>query len=82
MNGSVTVIAHCADYAHSTSGMNITCTSDGSWSGTSPVCQCIDGYRLIITENTKQLCEDIKSFSVRLLKCVSCDNINLLTIVW
>ena len=42
MNGSVTVIAHCADNAHSTGGMNITCTSDGSWSGTSPVCQCID----------------------------------------
>ena len=55
---SVTVTAQCADNAHSTIGTNITCMSDGSWSGRVH-CQCDDGYILVEVTHSKHICQGI-----------------------
>ena len=44
LTGSVTVYTRCADNAHSTSSDTVECTSDGAWSGETPVCECDEGY--------------------------------------
>ena len=45
VSGSVTVTARCADNAHKiSSSLNVSCTSSGNWSGTTPQCQCDTGY--------------------------------------
>ena len=58
VSGSVTVTVQCADNAHSTIGTNITCMSDGSWSGTVH-CQCNDGYILVEVSHSKKICQGI-----------------------
>ena len=55
-SGSVTVTTQCADNAHRTSSsLNVSCTSSGSWSGTTPQCQCDTGYRAV-TVGGRQIC--------------------------
>ena len=46
VNGSVTVTTQCADNAHIgyNSSLNVTCASNGSWSGLIPQCECNTGY--------------------------------------
>ena len=51
-SGSVTVTTQCADNAHGFS-LSVRCTSTGSWTGTTPQCECDTGYRV----NGGQLCE-------------------------
>ena len=43
---SVTVTTQCADNSHIRTGssLNVTCTSNGSWSGTTPQCECDEGH--------------------------------------
>ena len=57
-SGSVTVTTQCADNAHVRSGssLSVRCTSSGSWSGTTPVCECDDGYR-VATVSGRQICQ-------------------------
>ena len=45
-SGPVTVNARCADNAHAITGLSVTCTSDGGWSGATPHCVCDEGYYL------------------------------------
>ena len=57
VNGSVTVTTQCADNAHSTSAsLNVSCTSSGNWSGTTPQCQCDTGY-CAVTVSGRQICQ-------------------------
>ena len=52
---STTVIAECADNARRvSSSLSVTCSSDGSWSG-SPQCQCNDEYQTA-TIDGRQVC--------------------------
>ena len=53
-SGSVTVTTQCADNAHVRSGssLNVTCNSNGNWSGVTPVCQCNEGYHGININGT------------------------------
>ena len=56
-SGSVTVTTQCADNAHRTSSsLSVSCTSSGSWSGTTPQCQCDTGYRAV-TVSGRQICK-------------------------
>ena len=57
-SGSVTVTTQCADNAHVRSGssLSVGCTSSGSWSGTTPVCECDTGYRAV-TVGGRQICQ-------------------------
>ena len=56
-SGSVTVTTQCADNAHRTSSsLSVSCTSSGSWSGTTPQCQCDTGYRAA-TVSGRQICK-------------------------
>ena len=55
-SGSTTVIAECADNARRvSSSLSITCSSTGSWSGSSR-CQCNSGYQTA-TIDEKQICQ-------------------------
>ena len=53
-SGSQTVTTQCADNASPTTGLSVTCRSDGSWSG-SPQCQCNSGYQMA-TIDGRQVC--------------------------
>ena len=54
-SGSVTVNTQCADNAHRTSSnLNVSCTSSGNWSGTTPHCQCDTGY-CAVTVSRRQI---------------------------
>ena len=56
-SGSVTVTTQCADNAHRTSSsLSVSCTSRGSWSGTTPRCQCDTRYRAV-TVGGRQICK-------------------------
>ena len=54
VNGSVTVTTQCADNAHifNSTSLNVTCTSNGSWSGETPQCQCDEGYHEVSVNGT------------------------------
>ena len=53
-SGSQTVTTQCADNASPTTGLSVTCRSDGSWSG-NPQCQCNSGYQMA-TIDGRQVC--------------------------
>ena len=54
---SVNVTSQCADNAHRiSSSLNVSCTSSGNWSGTTPQCQCDTGYRAIAVGG-RQICQ-------------------------
>ena len=55
---SINIRTQCADNAHIIAGssLDVTCTFTGIWSGTTPQCDCNDGYREA-TVNHAQLCE-------------------------
>ena len=55
VSGSVDVYAHCADNAHSISGLRVICTSSGGWSGPTPECECDEGYYRTIQDD-KETC--------------------------
>ena len=67
-SGSVTVITQCADNAHRiSSSMSVICTSSGSWSGTTPHCECDIGYHAV-TVDGRQICQtQSKHFSIVLV---------------
>ena len=48
----------CADNAHVKNGFNliVRCSSNGSWSGTTPQCECDDGYHAV-TVSGRQICQ-------------------------
>ena len=56
--GSVTATAQCADNAHLQAGssLTVTCSSTGSWSGQTPVCECDTGYEAA-TVSGVQICQ-------------------------
>ena len=57
VSGSMTVTTQCADNAHRTSSsLSVSCTSSGSWSGTTPQCQCDTGYHAV-TVGRRQICK-------------------------
>ena len=58
VNGSMTVTTQCADNAHIRSGssLNVTCDSNGSWSGLTPVYTCDVGHH-ITTVDGRQICQ-------------------------
>ena len=61
-SGSVTVTAYCADNAHrASSGLNVECSSNGRWSGDTPVCDCDVGYNAVTDNNdaTREICEGL-----------------------
>ena len=56
--GSVTVATECADNAHLTSSsLNVTCASNGSWWGQIPVCKCDVGHHVSTTDDGRQICQ-------------------------
>ncbi|CAI8030796.1 hypothetical protein GBAR_LOCUS17473, partial [Geodia barretti] len=64
VSGSVTVTTQCAANAHTlnATSLNVTCSSDDSWSGQSPHCQCDEGY-YEVTLNGTQICESEHKFT-------------------
>ena len=57
VNRSASVTTRCADNAHKTSSsLSISCTSSGSWSGSTPQCQCDTGYHAVIVSG-RQICQ-------------------------
>ena len=56
VTGSLPVAAKCADNAHRITGLSVTCTSSGSWSGVSPQCVCNQGY-LAAHYNGEMICQ-------------------------
>ena len=58
-SGSVTVTTQCADNAHviNSTSLNVTCTSNGTWVGQTPQCQCDDGYHEIRVNGTQIICQ-------------------------
>ncbi|CAI8015986.1 hypothetical protein GBAR_LOCUS9864, partial [Geodia barretti] len=57
-SGSLTVTTQCADNAHVRTGfsLNVMCSSSGSWTGTTPQCECDTGYRAV-TVSGRQICQ-------------------------
>lgn len=56
-SGSVTVTIQCADNARGFN-LNVSCNFDGTWSGSTPQCECNSGYQSA-TVNGKQICSYI-----------------------
>ena len=56
--GSVTECAQCAENAHTQAGssLTVTCSSTGSWTGQTPVCECDTGYEAA-TVSGVQICQ-------------------------
>ena len=54
-SGSQSIMTQCADNARQATTLNVTCNSDGSWSG-SPQCQCEERYQTV-TVNERQICQ-------------------------
>ena len=56
-SGSVTVTTQCADNATivNSTTLNVTCTSNGSWSGVTLVCECDDRYHEVYV-NATEMC--------------------------
>ena len=54
----MTVTTQCADNAHIRSGssLNVTCDSNGNWSGLIPQCECDVGHH-ITTVDGRQICQ-------------------------
>ena len=54
----MTVTTQCADNAHIRSGssLNVTCVSNGSWSGQTLQCECDVGHHNITTIDGRQIC--------------------------
>ena len=53
------VSTQCADNAHIRSGssLNVTCVSNGSWSGLIPVCTCDFGHHVTtIDDDGREIC--------------------------
>ncbi|CAI8007479.1 hypothetical protein GBAR_LOCUS5223, partial [Geodia barretti] len=61
-SGSVTVTTQCADNAHVRTGfsLSVRCSSSGSWSGTTPQCECDTGYRAV-TVSGRQICQTVET---------------------
>ena len=53
------VTAQCVDNAHIKPGssLNVTCGSNGSWSGEIPVCECDDGHHVTTDEEGSEICQ-------------------------
>ena len=62
-SGSLTVTTQCADNAHVRTGssLSVGCSYSGSWTGTTPQCECDAGYRAV-TVSGSQICQ-CKHFS-------------------
>ena len=74
-SGSVTVITQCADNAHRiSSSMSVSCTSSGSWSGTTPQCECDTGYHAVTVDGMHICQTQGKHFSIfkSTLVCLFC----------
>ena len=58
ISGSKPVTTRCADNAHTRTGssLDVTCSSDGTWSVQIPQCDCDTGYRKI-SENGRKKCK-------------------------
>ena len=58
-NGSVTVTTQCADNAHIRTGssLSVTCTSNGSWSGPIPACECDEGHYVTTDDDGRDICQ-------------------------
>ncbi|CAI8041854.1 Ephrin type-B receptor 3 (Fragment), partial [Geodia barretti] len=65
-SGSVTVATQCADNAHIRTGfsLNVRCSSSGSWTGTTPQCECDTGYRAV-TVSGRQTCQSLNTCPAR-----------------
>ena len=59
VSGSVTVTTQCADNAHVSPGssLNVTCTSNGNWSGVTPVCECADRNFVTTGDDGRKICQ-------------------------
>ena len=53
-----TATAQCADNAHLQAGssLTVTCSSTGSWTGQTPVCECDTGY-VAATVSGEEICQ-------------------------
>ena len=58
-SGSVTVTIQCADNANIKAGssLNVTCISNGSWSGHIPVCKCDEGHHVTTDDDGREICQ-------------------------
>ena len=57
ISGSVNITTQCVDNSHKASfSLNVSCTSSGSWSGTTPQCQCDTGYHEV-TVGGRHICQ-------------------------
>ena len=58
-SGSLTVTTQCADNAHviNSTSLNVTCTSNSSWSGHIPVCECDEGHYVTTDDNGREICQ-------------------------
>ena len=72
VSGSVSVTTQCADNAHISNSTcpNVTCTSNCSWSGETPQCQCDEGYQSINIGGTQNVM--LKSKNRNLQKYMVC----------